>query len=256
MKRALVGCVLVLGLYGLARADTVSLLDPAKKYGRDVDGQIESESPAGIKIKEAKGPPRVILAAEVQSVLYEVPGVAKKDFNLPAQRETDAQHEKDAKKKRALLDEALGGFKELEAKADKANHVRAKRYAAFRVARCKAYLAAEDPSQRPAAVKELLAYRKAYPDGWEIIPVLRQLSQMQEEDGDLAGAAETPEQMRGLKEVPDDVKQTTTVLVAQMFMRAKKYDQAEERLKQALADSKLEASLRPKLQVYLVKAKA
>ena len=105
-------------------------------------------------------------------MVYTMKTVSKADFNKPEQTEVKALLEKDVKKRKELLEEALSGFKSLETAVD--THPRAKRYAAFRIARCKAYLAHDDKAQRKEAVEGLLAYRKAYPDGWgEILQVIR-----------------------------------------------------------------------------------
>jgi tetratricopeptide (TPR) repeat protein len=254
MKRAAMGLALALGLCGLARADIVTVRDPGgNKYGKDIVGDIKNESPGGITIKE-KGTDKTVSPLDVQAVVYTLDKVEKAAFNVPEQKEVNALLEKDPRQRQKLLDEALKGFKELQGRVG--DHEKAKRYVDYRVARCQAYIAKDDPSQRAAAVKALDEFRnnRTNKDGWEILPVLRLLAQMQEEDGKLDDAAATLEQVVNLPGVPADVKQTSTVLVAEMFIRARNYPKAEEKLDAALNKVAADDPQRPRLETYLVKA--
>jgi hypothetical protein len=258
MKRMAMGFALVLGLYGLAQADEVSVKDPNKKLGKDVVGEIIDETPSGITIKEkGKSTPTIIAAGDVQAVAYEMKSIPKADFRIPEQKEVDGLLEKkDAKKRKDLLEESLSGFQSLETKIGE-SHPRAKRYVVFRIARLQAYLAQEnkdDKVMRQKAIDGLIAYRKAYPDGWEILQVLLMLAKMQQEDNKIAEAAETLELIIALPDLPPDIRQKNTLLVAEMFYTAKQYDKAEKKLELAIEKLAPGTPERTKLQVYLVKS--
>jgi tetratricopeptide (TPR) repeat protein len=253
MKRTAIGFALVLGLCGLARADIVTVKDPNKQFGKDIEGDITDESPAGIKLKE-KGKTAVttFAAGDIQAVVYSIPNVPKQEFNRPEQSEVKALVEKDAKKRKALLDTAFQEFKDLEGKVE--TNPKAKRYVAYRLARCKVYMARDDKALRKEAVDGLITYRKTYTDGWEILPALLMLAQMQEEDKDVTGAAETLEQILSIPDLPPDIRQKNMILVAEKFFAGKQYQKAEEKLDAAIKALPPNSPERTKLQVYLIKA--
>ena len=70
-------------------------------------------------------------------------------------------------------------------------------------------------------------YATTNPGGWEIVPTLKTLARLHEEDGNLDKASKALERLADLSEAPKDLRREADITVCQMLIRAKKYDPAK-----------------------------
>jgi hypothetical protein len=254
MRRALLPALAALALLGLARADdTVYYRDAAGKEV-NVVGVIAEETPAGVTLK---GKPKPIPARDVLRVTYTVKGLDAAEMRKPDFLfEDKARKERDPQKRLPLYEDALKEYKALEVKLKK-TAPNVSRYLQYRMALVHVAIGTDDPAKMKAAIKALADYKTDFNDGWEIVPALELLAQLQEKDGDLEGARRTLEQLTIVPDVPAEVKATSVVLVAQMLLRKKTPEAAaaaEAKLIAGLAPLKPDDPQRPRLAAFLVQA--
>jgi tetratricopeptide (TPR) repeat protein len=222
--------VLALSAGGTARGqDKIDYYDRTLKKQASVVGAIEGESPASIKIKlkGRDGGVRAIPAVDVVEVRYKVKGVTDLEWRQPFGAEGRAVRET-GKRRAALLTKALEGYKLLDGQVSASPS--AQRYIRFKIAQVQALLAQDNPAMTADAIKALAAYKRAYPSGWEIVPALKQLGQLQEASGQVDEARKTYEELADLPGVPKEMKQESDLLVARLYLRGGKYAEAEKRL--------------------------
>lgn len=244
MKR----CLLTAGITALVLAwvqvapaqDTVNYIDPITKKEVDATGTIVDETPVGIKIKPKTGEAKLIPALDVVSVTYKDPKIDNFEFRQPFGKERLALVAgTKLDKKKEHLNEALSGFRSLAGKVRSVPF--ASRYVQYKVAQVQATMAQDDPTKMKPAIDALLAYKDTYATGWEIIPCLKLLAQLQEQNGNLDGARKAYEDLTLIPDAPPDIKQSSDLLIAQMLMRGGRYGDAEKKIqalhKAAAADS-------------------
>jgi tetratricopeptide (TPR) repeat protein len=171
------------------------------------------------------------------------------DYDLPFRREKAALEAKNPVDRRTIMTEALREYEKLADKA-RANPM-AQRYVQYRVALLYVHMAREDSSKRGAAIEALNKFRRENSTGWEIVPCLKQLAQLQEEKGDLAAATETYKEMRILPGVSKELVMESSILIANMFMRGKKFADAEKTLQEVKATLPDNDSQKAVIVVYL-----
>jgi hypothetical protein len=259
MKRLAWTVGLAACLCGLARADDIYMIDPKNptKASTKETGIIEDESPAGIKLKQGKN---VVLlpALNIDRVTYTHPKVDASTFRGP-DNELEWGLEKDGKKRKPEehkkhLADALSGFEQLSKQVVDAE--RPSRYMRYRVAYTRAIQARDDPKLTKAAIDDLMAFT-ALPKnlaGWEAIPALEMLADLQQKQGDIKGASRTLEEMVKLDGLPPAMKQARTLAAANLLLRTKDYPAAEKRLQVAIAGMAADDPQRARLQAYVVKA--
>ncbi len=111
----------------------------------------------------------------------------------------------------------------------------------------------EDPQRRQDAIKLLETFRVAHKDGWQLLPALKSLAELQQEKGDVDGALKTCEQLASLAAAPRDVKIFADLQMGQLLMLRARYADAEARWLTLLDPKGLpgDAPERGYCQVYL-----
>jgi hypothetical protein len=210
--------------------DNIYYKDPNVKGDKEPEiiGVIEKEGPAGVWVKQGKET-KLIRALDITRIDYKQTKLGALEFRRPAGKESLALlPQTSAAKRKMLLQEALAGYQENAPKfADVPN---ISRYLQFKIAAVKYHLAKDDPTQADPAIEALKTYAKDFPTGWEVVPALKMLAELEEKKGNTEGARQAYEDLANLPEVPADLKQTSEVLVAQLLMRGRKYPQAEAKL--------------------------
>jgi tetratricopeptide (TPR) repeat protein len=222
--------VLALSAGGTARGqDKVDYYDRLAKKQVSLVGSITKESPAGIrfKLRGRDGGFRNIPAADIVWVHYKVAGVTDFEYRQPFGAETRALGET-GKRRVAGLEKALAGYRTLEGQVAAAAN--AQRYLRFKIAYVQALLAQDNPALMPEAIKALAAYKRAYPTGWEIGQASKMLGRMQEASGLVDEARKTYEDLAELPGVPKETRQQSDLLVARLYLRLRRYAEAEKRL--------------------------
>jgi predicted Zn-dependent protease len=233
--------------------DKVSFVNPTTRAIDQVEGTIQEESPAEIKIKlRAGGMLRTIPATAITEILYQT-RVAALDFRQPFGKEVRAgQATRDGDRKR-LLSEALKEFEELAPQVKGTPH--AYRYIRFKIAQVTAELGKEDPARARAAVALLTAYKTDFPTGWEIVPALKLLARVQEEQGALEAAGKTYAELADLAGLPPSVKQESEMLLSRLLLRGGKPAEAAKRLQALLASLPTDDARGPLVRVLLAQSR-
>jgi hypothetical protein len=240
---------LALGAGVVARAE--DLVYVSKRPGEKVapppmKGKIEEEGPYGIKIKPPgkKAKVELVPAAQILKVMYDTePVMARLDFRRPfnaedqaldmeaalAKAKTDKERARARAKRDALLETALKGYRDLEGKLAGSPHAR--RHVRYKIAHVLVLQARdEDREKVGAAIEALKAFAADNSSGWQIVGALRTLGKLQEKAGKTDDARKTYEALSEVPDVPADVKQESEVLVARLYLRGKKYPEAEKKL--------------------------
>src|SRR5262249_19205289 len=104
-----------------------------------------------------------------------------------------------------------------------------------------------------AALNEFRS-RKENLAGWEIVPCLKLLAQLQEEAGDFKGAETTYKELRNLPDVPKELVLESNILISNMLIRGRKFEEAETTLRAVQAQMGADDPQRPLITVYLCQA--
>jgi hypothetical protein len=262
MKRVLTLVVLLVGCWAafppLARAqlalDTVDYFDAKTKKQTTVGGEIMQETPAGIKIKEGKVV-RSIPALAIKEVIYHSK-VDRITFRKGFTAEFKALKSEKAYERGALLTEALQEFQSLAREVRDSPNVH--RYIQYKIAQTKVRLAQGEGASKAMmaeAIASLAAYKDEFRGGWEIVPCLKMLAKLYEEQGEPAKARQAYEAILLLSDVAPEVRQQSDLRVAQMMLRAKEYREAEKKLNTLAAALAAEDPRKALVQVYLVETR-
>src|SRR5439155_17550514 len=76
----------------------------------------------------------------------------------------------------------------------------------------------------------LVKFKADHSGGWQIVPAMRTLSQLQVKTGALDEARKTYEFLSEVPGVPADLKQESEFQVARLYLRAENYIAAEKKL--------------------------
>jgi tetratricopeptide (TPR) repeat protein len=257
MKRAtlIIGLLpcLTLAWAGAARGqETVHYLDRKTSKEATFTGLIQSETAAGITIKQGTTT-KVIPAMDVTHVIYKVPNLKEVDYKTPFfEEQSGLDPKKTPKQRHDFLSDAQRDFTSLLPKVR--DNPNALRYVQYRAAVLQVHIARDEPAKRAEAVAALNQFRKENSTGWEIVPCLKLLAQLQEEAGDLKGAEETYKELRVLPDVPKELKLESNILISNMLIRGKKFDEAEKTLREVQALMPEDDPQRPMIAIYLCQA--
>lgn len=236
---------------GVRGQDKVLYFDHKTQKETDVRGAIEDESPAGISFKE-KGSKFLIPATDIRHVVYRLGTVTEIDYIRPFNHEKSALAQKVPAERRTRLLEALSDYEKL------ANRMRdntnASRYLQYRKALVQVLLAREDATKRDDAIDALSRFRTENSTGWEIVPCLKQLAQLQEAKGDWTGAQNTYEDLRSLPGLSKELVLESNILMSSLLMRGKQYTKAEQALQTVRATLPDTDPQKPMIVVYLCQA--
>jgi predicted negative regulator of RcsB-dependent stress response len=232
--------------------DMVYFREPGKKADNTVEGIIEQESPAGVKVRTKAGV-KDIPALQITQITYENKPVDKLSFRRPFTTESRAFDKSvSATKKAELLKSALSGYQDLDSKLRGEDKIH--RYLQFKIAHTTALLAKDDRSLRDAAIAALTEYKTGFSDGWEIVPALQRLAQLQEEKGDAPAASRTYADLAEVPGISAKMKLTAQLRGAQLLLRVNKFADAETKLNQLAATMPQDDPQRILVDVYLVQS--
>lgn len=260
LLRAAIGAGLVLAVFGAASAqDVVSYVDRKAKKEIDLDCEIVSESPGGLKVKVGKGKDvaeQQVPVDDITRVQYRNKEVARAEYRRPFNKEAAALKETDSKRRIKGLREALEGFADLEKKLDTVRPAR--RYLRYKIAVTNVRLAQEapdDPKKLESALAALTTFKNENKGGWQVTPALKLLAQIHEERGDAEEARKAYEDLAELPDVPAELKRQSQVLVGRLLSRGGKYREAETRLSRLLQELSQGDPQYPFVRAYLIEAK-
>ena len=194
-----------------------------------VSGTITDETVNNIKIKPNVGPEKEISAADVIEIVYTVPGAMLFEYqnarNAEGRRSTP-----DGKK--AIVD-ALAGYRKVLAtlKDEKTNKLQ--RQLHYKIATLVA-AQAETKEDKLAAAEELDKFRKANPNSWQLVSVVRQLAALWIENGKSEEAAKAFDELAKVSNLSKEVKQEVELSVIDVLMQAEKFQEAESKISAAL----------------------
>jgi tetratricopeptide (TPR) repeat protein len=256
MKRLLLAVTLAgVGLLAASAAraqtpDSVRYLDRTTGKEDTAKGTIESETAAQVVVKQGARS-KAIPAGDVIDVLYDksIGAGARLTYRKATNHESKLDDPKlDPETRKKEFATALDAYRELLPEVKEPN---IQRHVQFSIARLLVRQSETEPEQIGPAITELQKFLKDYGDGWQLLQAVKYLGQLQEGQGDYAGAEKTYDTLASKSEVAPRTRQECDLLVARLLLRRKKTDEAETRLK------KLARTLKPgdpegnKVQVYL-----
>jgi tetratricopeptide (TPR) repeat protein len=246
--------LLLLGLATatLVRAEDMVTFKGKSPKGETVKGTIEREGPGGIRIKD-KRETHDIPALNILSVVYDQKKTDALSFRGPFSKlETLSRAKPDDRRKQ--IPELLKDLRELEAKFNDTPKI--ERHLQYCICQVRLLEAVDDPKRKDDAIAALTAFKTKHRDGWQIVPVLKALAQLQEEKGDVDGALQSYEALTTLPDVPKDLKRTSELFVGQMLMRRGRYPEAEKKWQALLKDGIAPNDpQRPLYQAVLIQSK-
>jgi hypothetical protein len=254
--------VILAGLFFVAghvlrASDTVYVRQPGNKKDDVLRGAIQTETPAGIKLKMDKGVVKDVPALHIRAVDYGegIDAVGRLDYRAGDSKLESALKETTAKKKVDELESALSAFRDLD-NNDKLRRIASvHRYFQYRIAQTTALLAQDDAGRRAAAFTALNDYQTAFASGWEIVPALQLLASLQEEKGDIEAAGKTYANLSELFGISPDMRLQSQLKGARLLMRALKFGEAEQKLKQAESTLPSGNPQRALVEVYLIQSR-
>jgi tetratricopeptide (TPR) repeat protein len=210
-----------------ARADDqVKYIDPATKKEVQINGQIQQETPAAIRIKPARGAVRTVPSLSVVDVEYELSGGPRMNYRKAAFDErTIETAPKEEDRKNAMAD-ALQLYQGLHAGASG----KLKRHLDYKIARLLALQAEGDPAKAPDAIDRLNRFSKDYPDSWQLPNTLRLLAQLQALRHKYDAAQQAYQQLAAIPGLSPEARQESELKAADMMVQAGKYADARKKL--------------------------
>jgi tetratricopeptide (TPR) repeat protein len=215
------------GLAAAARAeDQVKYLDPSTKKEVQINGQIQEETPAGIRIKPARGPARRVPSLSIVDIEYELGGKARIAYKKAAFAERTIETAPREQDRKQAMTEALEDYQQVRGEAN----ARVKRHLDYRIARLLALQAEGDPSKAPDAVDQLTRFCKDHADGWQLPHALRLLGQLQALRHKYDAAAKAYEQLAAIPDLSPEARQEGELKAADMMVQDGKYAGARKKL--------------------------
>jgi hypothetical protein len=219
-------CATLLALALAGRADTIELKDGKKK----ISGFVTVETAQGVKLRKGAD---LIPADQIRDIDYYESMPA--DIKLTVYRkatnyEREGHTAKTDKERLAKLDEASAWYKKVLAKLGPKDRF-LRRHMAYKDAYLQATKAdiQNTAAARALAITKLKEFTTANPESWQLAQALQTLARLQIEQKSFADAEETLNTLAAAK-ISDALTQETELAVAQMAMKAQKYDVAHKRL--------------------------
>jgi predicted negative regulator of RcsB-dependent stress response len=251
LRLVLAGFVFLVGSSLWAQQDTVYFLEPGKKKEEQLlKGRIEQESPTGLQLKTGSNV-RDIPAAQITQITYhcKVPAL---DFRKPDGQLTNAL-KAEGNERAKLLSAALAGFKALDAQLS--GEAKIHRYLQYRIALTLAARAKDDPASRDSAIAVLKDNKTAFTKGWEAVPALQLLARLQEEKNDTEGASQTYAELADVPGLDAAMKLDSQLRGARLLLSARKFTEAESKLKTLTAALPADDPQRTYVAVYLAQSR-
>ena len=223
--------VLLAATAGASAQEKVRFFDRKAKPPKEVTivGIIQEESPARIRIKPTRGEARTVpVNNDLIDVEYQVSNLLSQDYRKAHNRELEFLKPTAAPgEKNAALTEAIDLYQKLypQLKDDKI-----KRHVQFKIAKLQANQAELDSSHISAAIDKLAAFKREHPDSWQITSAARLLAGLYAAKKDWDNALKTYQDLTKTPGVSSEIVQECDLAVAQILVRAEKYDQAVAKL--------------------------
>jgi len=223
--------VLMAAASGASAQEKVRFFDRKAKPPKEVTlmGIIQEESPARIRIKPTRGEARTIpVNNDLIDVEYQVPNLLSQDYRKAHNREIDfLKPTATPGEKNVALTDAIDLYQKLypQLKDDKV-----KRHIQFKIAKLLANQAELDSAHVGAAIDKLAAFKKEHPDSWQITSAARLLAGLYAAKKDWDNALKTYLDLTKTPGVSSEIIQECDLAVAQILVRAEKYDQAVAKL--------------------------
>lgn len=179
-----------------------------------ITGPIVDESLEGITVKA--GGNKKIAAIDIVDVEYP-PGSFEVARDL-----RKARNEEDKNKHAAAVD--------LYSKV-KTTDARLKRHIEYKIAQLTSLQAGSDPAQIKPAVELFLKFMDKNPDAWQLISFPKTVVPLQIKANDLDGAEQTLAKLAKTPKLPDDLRQECNLMSIKILMEAKKYPEAEKKIR-------------------------
>jgi outer membrane protein assembly factor BamD (BamD/ComL family) len=231
IKLFLVMSGLVTVASGALGQEKVRFFDRKAKPPKEVTiiGIIQEESPARIRIKPTRGEARTIpVNNDLIEVEYQVPNLLSQDYRKAHNQELEfLKPTASPSEKNVALTEAINLYQKLypQLKDDKL-----KRHIQFKIAKLQANQAELDSTHGAAAIDKLAAFKKDHPDSWQITSAARLLAGLYAAKKDWDNALKTYQDLTKTPGVSSEIIQECDLAVAQILVRAEKYDQAIAKL--------------------------
>ncbi|HLW68691.1 MAG TPA: hypothetical protein VKS79_25460, partial [Gemmataceae bacterium] len=134
--------------------------------------------------------------------------------------------------KKAIVD-ALAGYRKVlsSLKDDRSNKLQ--RHLHYKIAMLVAGQA-ESKEDKLAAAEELDKFRKANPNSWQLVSVVRQLAAIWIENGKSEEAAKAFDDLAKVPNLSKEVKQEVELAVIDVLMQAEKFPEAEAKISSAI----------------------
>jgi tetratricopeptide (TPR) repeat protein len=196
-----------------------------------ISGVIQEESPARIRIKPPRGDARTIpVNDDLLEVEYQIPSLLSQDYRKARNRELDAAKAAATPgEKQVAWGEALEGYQKLYPQIQDA---KVKRNCQYKIAKLLALQAEAESSQVGPAIDKLAAFKKDHPDSWQISSVARTLASLYAVKKDWENALKTYQDLAKTTGIPPEIVQDCDLQIAQMLVRAEKYNEAVAKLDQ------------------------
>lgn len=192
-------------------------------------GVIQEESPARIRIKPARGEARTIpVNNDLIEVEYQVPSLLSQDYRKARNQELEfGKPTVTPGEKQVALGAAIEGYQKMypQIKDEKV-----KRNIQFKIAKLMAHQAESDSAQVGAAIEKLAAFKKEHPDSWQITSAARTLAGLYVVKRDWENALKTYQDLAKTAGVSPDIVQECDLAIAQVLVRAEKYNEAVTKL--------------------------
>jgi len=225
--------IILLASFSAALFVTIALADDVTVRSKDkpYKGTIKSESSRGIEITGIKEP---IPAEEIVDIIYDVnPVDVRINQYRPAQISEKDYNDPDPKKESKRKSNLADAIKKYTEAAPKVTEKTAKRHFEFKVAVLTARQALDDNSDLEPAIRRLTDFKAKHPNSWQITADLQLLGKLQTDSKQYKDAEETYMEL-AQADVPEDTKQESELMAAQVSIKAGKQQVALQKL-QALA---------------------
>jgi hypothetical protein len=234
----------------LAQAqDEVRFLNNKKQEER-LQVTIQEETPAGISYKLSSGRKDKLRAKDILDITYQVPQGLRLEYRGIGGKEREAELPTTKAEKRVkLLQEAQKQYQDMIPKLGDAKF--AQRHVQFKSADLLARLAADDPTQREAALEALTKFKIEHGEGWQLLACAKQIASLKELSGDTEAVKKIYEELAAKPELDKETRQEFGLLQARMLLRTSQTAAAKTKLTELAKDVSAGDSRSERLKVYL-----
>ena len=250
---------IVAGWLALAAApargqDEVSYYNRATKKEDKASGAIKEETAGHVAIKSSTAAAaKTIPAGDIIHVVYGVAPALRPEYTVARNREQAAEKATKREERKKLLGESLAKYQDLLPKIDDA---KVKRHMEFKIAKLLARQAEDDPAAADGAMAALVKFKSTHKDSWQLGAAADLLANLQIDKQDYDAAQRTYEDLAAAPNLSPEIRQEANIKVAQVMVKAKKYEAAEERLEELVKAIPPDSPQAVRLQLSLAESQA